>query len=326
MSSTTTPTVGGIPVSDYYVIRQGIDVQFACLALVAYDIVITIDDELEHVWRQRFSLASILYLANRYFVLIESMLQVVTALDPWVSPATCKSLSLLVEVWSIPIIVTLTEGILVLRVAALYRNTRSVVIPLLLLLLFSFITSATLAGILSSDTIPVPSSLPSFVGCFYGTTQNRDNALFSATWMPGLIVEVVLIILILCKTVQHVRTSIATPVLTIILRDGCMYFAVVFALMLGNAIIYNLPTNMVGEYQTILLQPELSIASVLCSRLFLNLRTSLSPREQVTTSFWGWNGGWSRNGTDTTIVNEELELGSVTTRGPREESSNSDTE
>lgn len=101
-------------------------------------------------------------------------------------------------------------------------------------------------------------------------------------WIPSLVVEVTLVVLTIFKTSQHVRAAVQTPVLSIILRDGCLYFVAIFVLMLLNAICYGLP-NQTGAYEDSFVEPELCISSVLSSRLFLNLRGALNSNKKFDT-------------------------------------------
>ncbi|KZT60637.1 hypothetical protein CALCODRAFT_95397 [Calocera cornea HHB12733] len=266
-------TVGGLPIATYYQIRNTYDIQFAAMALTVYDIILTFEREVKLVWRGSWNLASLLYLATRYYTLVESVLNIVTVLDPSLSPGECTSFNLYADIWSIPIIVTLIEAILVLRVCALYGNTWRIKVTLWSLLAGSFITTATLSGVVSPALMPIASPVPSVVGCFFFNDDLAER-LLSMIWIPSLVVEVILFGLTALRTFQHVRAQVRTPVLTVILKDGCLYFFTIFALMLLNAVFYGVP-NQTGAYEAAFLEPELCISSVLCSRLFLNLRQVL---------------------------------------------------
>lgn len=111
MSASEPQTFGGLAIESYYQIRNTYDIQFAVMAVTFYDILVTLDDEVALVWkRQPWNLASLAYLVNRYFVLIQSVINIVTVLDPSLSPSSCTSLNIYADIWSIPIIITLIEG------------------------------------------------------------------------------------------------------------------------------------------------------------------------------------------------------------------------
>ncbi|KZT60617.1 hypothetical protein CALCODRAFT_553547, partial [Calocera cornea HHB12733] len=129
--------------------RTAYYMQFAAMVVNVYDIAITLDREVDFVWNRPWKATTLLYLCNRYFVMAESILNIVSWIDPWLSPAQCVNLNLLTSVWTAPVAITLIETILVIRVCILFCNNRWVVIPLVALLFGSTVVSIVFSSLLT---------------------------------------------------------------------------------------------------------------------------------------------------------------------------------
>ncbi|KZO90160.1 hypothetical protein CALVIDRAFT_603168 [Calocera viscosa TUFC12733] len=272
-----------LPVTFLAQTRNAYYMQFASMVVNVYDILITLDKEIDLVWNRPWKATTLLYLCNRYFVVIESILNVVSWVDSWLSPAQCLSLNILTSVWAAPVAITVIETILVIRVCVLFCHQRSVVIALSALLFSSTVILIVFSAILSRALGYAPSLDPPLYGCLY-TNSVGAEMLQTWIWIPSIVVEVVLVALTIFKTCEHLRGSSGVrSALTIILRDGCLYFIVVLALMITNAVVLGVLTD---GYEGALLQPDLSISSVLCSRMLLNLRESIYRMKDAEAHEW----------------------------------------
>ncbi|KZT60619.1 hypothetical protein CALCODRAFT_515228 [Calocera cornea HHB12733] len=139
-----------------------------------------------------------------------------------------------------------------------------VVVVVVIMLVVAFILSLIIVGL----RCVVPS----------GTTPGV--AVCVTRGSRGLMLKVAGSFTILQQTCQHLKKAKgAQEALAIILRDGCLYFIVVLAFMITNAVMFGAPGT--GGYSGALLQPALSISSLLCSRMFLNLRESIYRRKDA---------------------------------------------
>jgi len=193
--------------------------QFAAMVVNIHDVILTFDDEVEFVWSRPWKVATLLYLCNRYFVLIESVLNVVGWLDSWLAPGPCVSLNVLSAVWAPPVVITLVEALLVLRVCTLFCNQRPIVIGLSALLFSSTFISLVFSVLMTPAIRYLASPLPPLYGCQYYNSIGAEM-LQTWIWIPSIVVEIVLVSLTVFKTIQHLKRATGVKsALAIILRE-----------------------------------------------------------------------------------------------------------
>jgi len=174
--------------------------------------------------------------------------------------------------WTIPVVMMLTEALLVLRVGAMYRNSQKVYIPLWILFVCCTASNFAIAGVTLNHTWPTRSPAPSVVGCVLSGSER----LFWLIWIPTMVMETTLFVLTVVQVVHHMRAGADETLVQLVLRDGFLYFIVIFALLLANIIIC-VSTTML--FYSIIVQMTLTLSSIMASRLFLNLRHAARRKE-----------------------------------------------
>jgi len=200
--------------------------------LVTYDAFLTLDDEIRLIWRRKWGLDTVLYFLNRYGVPIHAGLNIVTILDADLSQGACYSWNVSSS-WTLPIVLLLIESILLMRVSSMY-STRGVTISLVVLYISTAATMLAITGVVMEGVAAGPSPEPVVTGCvLQGSTE-----FFWAMWIPSLVLETTMLVLTIARTARHLRERAETSIIHIILRDGVIYFSVIFVFMLSNLLVY----------------------------------------------------------------------------------------
>ncbi|EJT97460.1 hypothetical protein DACRYDRAFT_119541 [Dacryopinax primogenitus] len=282
------PSWTGTILQALYIMRLSNWIAMAATCLVAYDILLTLPAEITYIWlspprtcsapaqsplarigqtisARRPTFLTLLYFLDRYGVLLQAALCNIANIDAGLSSEACERWTLFNN-WSVPIGMLVVEVMLVLRVSALYLNNRSILFPLLLLWFFALALMCIFLSLGLSTTHPEPSLAAQVTGCLLGGVQH----LFWTIWLPSLVLESTLFLLSALIILRHIREGVRTDVLRLMARDGFMYFVVIFFLLLTNVLV---PLLASMPYYSIM-NPRLTLCltSILCSRLYLNLR------------------------------------------------------
>ncbi|TFK21184.1 hypothetical protein FA15DRAFT_758891 [Coprinopsis marcescibilis] len=237
------------------------------LVLVYYDYILTFTREVNWMWSTRgFSVVPILFYANRYVALIGLPMLILRTFsspldgmnrDP---PEVCSSvISVLLGLALIS-----NPVFSILRTYALYGKSLRVLILLLVSgstslvagLVFYFSSRSEEAGHVLVDN------------CFH--RDSNKVALHTAiqySFMLGF--DIIVFILTLHKSMQQSKAEKSTPLLTILFRDGTIFFGVMSMSCAGIILCYMFASS-AGRGQGIVLGASLS--SLLMSRLILDIR------------------------------------------------------
>ncbi|KAF8815776.1 hypothetical protein BYT27DRAFT_6655343 [Phlegmacium glaucopus] len=209
-------------------LHAGLYFQIAGFVMLIYDHMLTFSDEVERIWKQKITGASILFLMNRYLTPLQFIIVIDAFQDPEWTKKACDRFVVFEGAQTISM-VGICELIMILRVYALYGRSKLVAIPLLLLLAAQIVLSSL--GVNTGFAVPLP---PGVVGCILTGT----SSLLALIWVTPLVTDSLIFFLTLWKTGQYIKKSGRSPTLDIFLRDGAMYFCVIFASNLLNTLIY----------------------------------------------------------------------------------------
>ncbi|KAF9466554.1 hypothetical protein BDZ94DRAFT_1306148 [Collybia nuda] len=250
----------------------------ACVTFLMYDHILTFSTEVERIWKQRMTGASMLFLINRYITPISVIIITEAYDDPVWDHSVRKLLMLLVLTLTnllifqacthfVPfvgstnvLLVAVCELIMILRVYALYGHSLRVLIFLMTLWIIQLIMG--FIGIANGFPVPLP---PGLVGCIFTST----NTLFSAQWVFPLVTDAFVFGLTLWRSGSYLMSGNA-PTLQRFARDGIMYFFVIFMANLMNTLIYFLAPK---DLKAVGAAFSKLITSTMVSRLVLNLRS-----------------------------------------------------
>ncbi|KZP10747.1 hypothetical protein FIBSPDRAFT_937859 [Athelia psychrophila] len=163
----------------------------ACGALLTYDILCTLDKEVEYVWNGPWSFGTILYVLNRYLPFIDTFISV-KMLSGYNSPEV-NFISAL-EVLVLTVVLGMPHRKYSVNITyAIWGRKRSILAGLIAIFIIVFVPAVVVTYLEISTLVYVPSQFAGQSGCFL------DRA--------GAIIFVAYILLILCETwikaVQH---------------------------------------------------------------------------------------------------------------------------
>ncbi|KAG2081680.1 hypothetical protein BD769DRAFT_702126 [Suillus cothurnatus] len=108
---------------------------FAASVVVVYDWVITLGQEIELIWRQRWSLITVLYLAIRYIGIPYSVMSILINI-PFVSVKSAVRINMFYALNGTNVIVTAMLGvIMIVRLYAMYQRSRMILVFLVVVFL-----------------------------------------------------------------------------------------------------------------------------------------------------------------------------------------------
>ncbi|KZO96500.1 hypothetical protein CALVIDRAFT_563975 [Calocera viscosa TUFC12733] len=242
-------------------------------AMVLFDTTIVLGDEIQLVWGGRWGIPTIVYFLNHYGILVQAVLNQVAVNDVYLSQEQCLQWNLASN-WFIPIIMMFVEAMLVLRVTALYQHNFKVSVSIWTLYSVCVGMMFLLSGLLLAGVGPFKTADDTVLAC---DIRLLGESLFYTLWIPSLILETVLVLMTFWKGLLHRRGGIKTPLLTVLERDGFMYFFIVFGVMAVNLSICMTVQDV--YYTLVSHRLTLCISSILSSRLFLRLRkTAYAPQ------------------------------------------------
>ncbi|KAJ7769575.1 hypothetical protein DFH07DRAFT_281049 [Mycena maculata] len=246
----------------------------ASTVLVA-DYFATVNEEIDFVWRKRWSVASILYLWNRYMTIITVVSGATFMFREIESNKVSCTSFIIAEGLVSTLLVASFDLMLILRVWILYGKTRRmsfILFPMLLAEMMSMLVILLLPATYLSDFIHLGRLLP---GCYF-TTPVMRGPYFAFYALPPILVTFVMFILTVYKCSLTLRKDKAAemPIVTLFLRDGIIWFLVVFGIDGAQMIIWATGRATLTQ---VLIIPSLVLYSLVSSRVLLNTKALSRP-------------------------------------------------
>ncbi|KAG2016603.1 hypothetical protein CC2G_009757 [Coprinopsis cinerea AmutBmut pab1-1] len=286
-------------------------VGMACIALVVYDYLCTLVDEVEYVWRSRWSIGIPLFFLNRYLVFVDQALLFHFSLQTTASPSTCGKL-FQSGIWMLIFGGNVASFIIYMQTCAIWANQWKVVIPLLVLQLAKLVTSLVFSHLQWSTSIytTVPGGW-----CAAIPTTSYLRYIYAITCAT----EAITIGFTVVRAYQHIRGSKSSWV-TQLYRSGILYCICILVFSMSNAIISEALEGTM--YVGVMTRPQRVIESVLGSRVLLvifkhrrlseNPETDLlhtrdsSPRTIIFTSIFNSNPNYTQSSRVSKESNHEM--------------------
>ncbi|KAF8164769.1 hypothetical protein B0H34DRAFT_210510 [Crassisporium funariophilum] len=238
--------------------------QLAAFVMLIYDHILTFPQELDRIWRQKITGASFLFLLNRYVTPLQFIIILDAFHDPRWTKTACDKF-VVFEGASTAALIGVCELIMILRVYALYGRSWKILTFLMVLWAGQIAVSA--AGLHTGFAVPLP---PFLVGCIL----TGSSPLFPSLWVAPLILDSCIFVLTLWRTRRYIRESGKSPTLHIFMRDGALYFFIIFLANLMNTVIFFASP---ADLKAIGASFSQLITATMVSRLVLNLRSASSP-------------------------------------------------
>ncbi|KAL7284556.1 hypothetical protein ACG7TL_001848 [Trametes sanguinea] len=217
----------------------------AAASWLSYDIVLTFSQEVELIWRARWSLPKLLFFLVRYYTLVSLLLTLAVNTSRGVSVEFCERWLWYNGFNGTLLSAVVGEAIFLLRLYASYNRTKTILFTIIFLFLSEFVTGITTASLVVSSlsVMPRPANYP-LPGCLF--TPPKHINLSKMVWAVAMSVTCVYFLLILYKFARNVslrknsgvpgtvpiwELGRVSPLVFAFLRDSAFYFFLVF---LGN--------------------------------------------------------------------------------------------
>ncbi|TEB18251.1 hypothetical protein FA13DRAFT_1803905 [Coprinellus micaceus] len=231
--------------------------------------------QVARIWPSRLSLAKILFLTNRYLV---------EALILYPRPANMGFMSV-PGAPSNPVIRVYEALIIHLPVPRMYVSGSQIGITRYIVLaityFFFFGGTVTLVGLVIKDYVGedvlIDQTLSALPGCYATSVPS----IIAGFWIGPLIVETVLFAIVISRAFVWWRDGTPTPrILTMLATDSTVYFAVIFAMLLANYLMFRYGPPFLSS---LLVTPSTTAGCVIASQMFLRMRSMMEydPEEVV---------------------------------------------
>ncbi|RPD65252.1 hypothetical protein L227DRAFT_583266 [Lentinus tigrinus ALCF2SS1-6] len=217
-------------ISSYASFVQGQYYSVAARALFLWDYFVTLDREIEYVWGQKLSAASVLFISNRYVNLLITILELIEQAPfqtPEVMVRVLQSLLILAS------FIVAKSVFVTLRVYATWSRDWRPALPILALALL------TPAANLYIDIIgtPIPAPRPS-VGC---AIQTNIDPVVIAERATTTAYDFLILLFTLMKTAKVRKAALSLDVhpslMVLLLRDGTIYFFLLLVMNIAQIIV-----------------------------------------------------------------------------------------
>ncbi|KAG0145141.1 hypothetical protein CROQUDRAFT_659087 [Cronartium quercuum f. sp. fusiforme G11] len=238
----------------------------AMYAVALWDWIICLPKEYRRIWKAPMSLIKILYFANRYYTLA-NLIFVLYGFNSSMTASQCNNF----YKWE-PGLASFTtifaEAILVIRTYALWGKNKWILAGLMTGFLLECVV--LLYAVTQFQAVPTrdPTDPDSRGACIAGGGPGGHDWSM-AYWVSPIIMDTLMLILTSIRALQYRNRGVRSSVFQTFVRDGILYFAVVFVVNLINTIFYSLPNQ---ALQAVNSPMSLLMTSIMCSHIVLSLR------------------------------------------------------
>ncbi|KAI0319539.1 hypothetical protein OF83DRAFT_1170091 [Amylostereum chailletii] len=265
-------------------------------ALIVYEHLLQFSNEVEYFWKRRLTFGKLLFLWSRYYTIAFIVGNALVFLKSHptyeavaVAPFSCSRFFHWQNTGASIQVIT-THLVLVLRLYAMYRNSRVIVA----LLIFVVIGESVVLGVLFG----VPSGFGTIISLFpnvhgydynvYAGGNSPANGVFICADYddPGkpwvvfyytaiLVTESIFFSLSIYSAWTHRKTALKNGIFRVLTKDSVYYFGFLFWIYLGNQVIwiYNIPA--LNELGTGF---GFSLSAIFANRLMISLRRAYYKR------------------------------------------------
>ncbi|TDL18915.1 hypothetical protein BD410DRAFT_792702 [Rickenella mellea] len=246
-------------------------VNVASTALLAYDFLLTLGDEIRLMWSARWNASKLLFFATRYPVFIHCSLDLAMYLSPSMSSNMCAPVYKAVGWLSIIAIMT-AELILFMRTYAIYGRSRSILIFFAIIAVGLGIPAVILLNLSLNSVKFLPKSpLTTLAPC---VPYSADRIVFLDFYFL-MAFELVVVVLTAWKGVYKWREN-RGPLIVTFVKDGVFYFLTLFASSLANAVVM---MDAPLAYFGLMLQVQRVLHAMLSARVLLHIRATVDQDE-----------------------------------------------
>ncbi|KAJ7495345.1 hypothetical protein FB451DRAFT_1213897 [Mycena latifolia] len=242
----------------------------ASLCILIYDHLACVPEEVELIWKSRWGAAKVIYLWNRYFSLIAVSLNTSVILRDISSSHVCLAW-LQVQASSSTVLIATVDFVLMLRVWILYGRETWMVWFFASLGIAEIVTM-TIVDVFAFRQMQEYVHLGSIIKGCYAYNVPRFLTLYAAA---PLVVTFIMFAMTLykCGLTLYRMDRHVMPIWRLFLRDGVMWFLLVFAAGGSELLIWTMRRETLKQ---VLLVPALVVYSAVASRSLLNIKAIMA--------------------------------------------------
>jgi len=266
--ATLLDSVRDLRVTDY--------VEASALAFITYNILLSFDDEVEHIWKSKWTTPKCLYIFSRYYGLFYLLFNFTVDMTYGLSPKFCRGYYWFYSFGGPVVFTSIINVIFLMRIYALYSAKVQVFIFLAALFVTELTAEMWISAKVSVSLEMVTVAADFFSGC--RATSSLHNILI-ISWVPRLCASTIVFAMMLYKFFEMIPVgkhkmrrnvfTILPPVVERFMTDGTIFFFAIFSLDLFCMIVSVTVTNYLAR---IGLPWIVAVYSHCAARLVLNLR------------------------------------------------------
>ncbi|KAG2140136.1 hypothetical protein DEU56DRAFT_294675 [Suillus clintonianus] len=206
-----------------------------------YDWALTFGQEVELIWRQRWSLMTVLYIGVRYIGMPYAVISLLFTLPSVPKPDAVSNIMHAIEAWIGVVVNAMLCVIMIARLHAMYMRSRKILIFLVVVFISLTTASVTIAAIQTSHSSGEEYILS---GTYAWNEEGGSVHLESDTWILGTVWEVLALCLAVWIAAKHFR-ELRRPSMgwtvgdcfSVLIKSHVIYFAsfvISACLILGN--------------------------------------------------------------------------------------------
>ncbi|TDL25194.1 hypothetical protein BD410DRAFT_785052 [Rickenella mellea] len=245
----------------------------AAVTVVTWDYFLTLQGEVDLIWRSRWNLSKFLFVLNRYLAFVDPLMLVYVLFfaddDPRACEVTFRTLGYIATVGFI-----IGQCILILRAFAVWGSHLNKFFACLFSLFFcTFGLAIWVNSIYFSGITSTGNPVRGMKGCAFVFANRLE-------WVDLFLVafvEFISTILLMVKAFQHFRLT-RRSLMTTIYNDGLLYFSCILATTIANLfVVFTAP----AQLNNFLIVVQRVLHSVLCNRVVLHIREAYHAQTDV---------------------------------------------
>ncbi|KZV89875.1 hypothetical protein EXIGLDRAFT_771324 [Exidia glandulosa HHB12029] len=228
MSSTTTGWL--IPVAGF--------IRIAALTLFVHDWVLTFKDEVDLIWRRRWTRATATFLIIRYLSLSILVLDAYVGVKTGINRQTCMRYGIVASSCSIVVLV-LVQGVLQLRLYLMYNRDRKLMWINIVLYTIQIVVWLVVLNVLTRNEPQFSGGLripPYVMGSCYHIIDSERTAI---GWLPSLIFELWMMLQAVYRVWREPKLR-GPSILASLVRDSVLYFGMMVGILTASIVLYRI--------------------------------------------------------------------------------------
>lgn len=236
----------------------------ASVSLLLFEYLITFAAEVDYVWSKPRSFVSMLYIVNRYFGPMAITVCMIALFDSGISEESCRHFAPFEGIFTL-VTVLVAEAMLIIRVYALHERSKIILaLHVSIWLVQTSLMSFTLAH---SGPVVIPTTSITF-GCVLVADPSIGSLLIMWT-IPCLVFDTATFLLLVAGVWRRSRGH-ECSLLTLIARDGILYFGAVVA---SNTLWTVTGLVLSSDLKNVWAFMSTVLTSILIARITINLRS-----------------------------------------------------